>query len=90
MKRDMELVKALLLSLEENDAIGEIERYTAEQVEYHSALLAEAGLITHETFRDAHRSAAALVRTRMTWVGHEFLDATRNRSIWERAKKITL
>jgi hypothetical protein len=90
MKRDMDLIKTLLLSLEENDTLGEIEGYSNQQVRYHAALLQDAGLITHEGYYNTDLSAAMLLGTRMTWSGHEFLDAARNKSFWERAKRITL
>ena len=90
MKRDMELIKALLLSLEETDTIGEIEGYSDQQIGYHAALLQDAGLITQEGYYNSDVSAAMLLGTRMTWSGHEFLDAARNKTLWERAKKITL
>lgn len=90
MKRDLDLVKVLLLRLEETDSIGEVPEYSSEQVVYHVALLEDAGLITQEWYHNFELSAASLTRTRMTWAGHEFLDASRSKSIWEKAKKITL
>ena len=89
MKRDMDLVKAILLKLENTDCIGFIDDYSAPQVNYHVALLQDAGLIVNDGYYDA-TSPAMQFRTRMTWSGHEFLDASRNNSLWERAKKITL
>jgi hypothetical protein len=90
MKRDIDLIKAILLGLEESDSVGEVPGYSGEQIGYHIALLEDAGLITRELHHNAAISAAMLARTRMTWAGHEFLDASRNKSIWEKAKKITL
>lgn len=90
MKRDMDLVKAILLRLEESERVGEIAGYTNEQIGYHVALLNDAELITHEPYISPDVSAAVLLGTRMTWQGHEFIDAARNNSIWEKAKKITI
>jgi len=86
----MDLIKAILLRLEEADRVGEIDGYDNSQIGYHLGLLNDAGLITHEPYFNPDVSAAMLLGTRMTWQGHEFLDAGRNNSIWEKAKRITL
>lgn len=90
MKRNMDLVKAILLRLEMGDPLGEIAGHSKQEIGYHVALLEDAGLITHEPYVNTDVSAAILIDTRMTWAGHEFLDAPRNDSFWERAKAITM
>ncbi len=88
MKRDLDLIKAMLLSMESDDNPFELSGYTREQIHYHMALLHDAGLIITENYYDTYISPSELVRTRITWVGHEFLDACRSESTWEKAKKI--
>ena len=90
MKRDMELIKIILLSLEDANEIKEVNGYSYEQVTYHAALLQDAGLITQEGYFNMDVGGAMIFGTRMTWSGHEFLDASRDKKIWERAKRITL
>lgn len=90
MKRDMDLIKALLLVLEESGSLNHMQGYSDRQVGYHVALLEDAKLITQEWYFNTDVSAAMLSGTRMTWEGHEFLDSCRDSSIWEKAKKITI
>jgi|GEM_PF-7104214 len=49
MKRDMEIIRSILLALEEDSDPHKVEGATAEQVRYHQALLIEAELIHGKT-----------------------------------------
>lgn len=90
MKRDMDLIRAMLLAIEadEHGFVSKIEipNYTQEQINYHAYLLGEAGLanIIDMTCNESE-SPQALVRS-LTWVGHEFLDSARENNIWNQAK----
>jgi hypothetical protein len=87
----MDLARAILFALEKCEKPWgmhefEIEGATAEQISYHVKLLHQAGLI------EAH-DASSLNQFKwypssLTWAGHEFLDAARDNSRWNRAKKI--
>ena len=90
MKRDMDLIKALLLALEDSGSFSHMQGYSSEAIGYHVALLEDAKLITQEWYYNTSISASLISGTRMTWEGHEFLDACRDSSIWEKAKKITI
>lgn len=88
MKRDMDLVRRILLEIEESDEwrSGAItyEDVDDEVVSYHVMLLFEAGLIdaidvSTNTLRWHARS--------LTWHGHEFLDAARDDTRWILAKE---
>jgi hypothetical protein len=59
----------------------EIEGYSKEEVDYHNLLLKEAGLIVLE-----NGALGEYRPTRLTWEGHEFLDAARDTKRWEKAK----
>jgi len=91
MKRNMDLIRDILLKVE-SDEHGfyrdnlNIEGYTQEEIGYHIVLLGEAGL-AHVAEVTAHgdKSPAGII-TRLTWDGHEFLDAARDRKIWNKAK----
>lgn len=89
MKRDLDLCRTLLLELEEDPAVTgmknlEVDGVTEEQVSYHVKLLHEAGLI------EAHDASALnsfrWYPIRLTWQGHEFLDAARDEARWDKAK----
>jgi len=92
MKRDMDLIRKLLLQLEELDGTGVspsnlLEGYTGEQIGYHAFLLADAGLAIG---CDCSSSSSFLPQydlNGLTWNGHEFLDAARNETNWKKAKE---
>lgn len=90
MKRDMDLVRRILLAVEEQagDPRGWIELsipgYSKEVVSQHVAMLADAGLLTAQ---DLSSTGGYLVCPKtMTWEGHDFLDAARNDSVWNKVR----
>ena len=85
MKRDMDLIRQILLEIEKEPVLGrmislDIESYSPEEASYHVMILNEAGLI-EATALDGHR----WIPKRLTWQGHEFLDAARSEKVWKRA-----
>ncbi len=90
MKRDMDLARQILLELEKAPYDGrllivDIADYEEEAINYHVLLLAEAGLIEAKDLSSL--DGAEWVPTRLTWQGHEFLDAARDQSRWNQAKR---
>jgi hypothetical protein len=91
MKRDMDLIRKILLKVESEEhgfapEKMEIDGYTQEQIEYHAVLLGEAGLaeiVNVTAFRNKSPQAKVI---RLTWAGHEFLDSARENNIWNQAK----
>lgn len=93
MKRNWELVRKILIKLEEQETVNgqlfpdAIIGFDAETVCYHMDLLDQAGLIKA-------RSVASLggkdncVGLSITWDGHEFLDKIRRDTIWNKVKGI--
>jgi len=90
VKRDMDLIRAMLLAIE-SDPSGfapkiEIPDYTEEQINYHAFLLGEAGLAEVSSITtNSSKSPEAMVK-HLTWAGHEFLDSARDNTIWNQAK----
>jgi hypothetical protein len=96
MKRDLGLVRDLLLRLEalpmgmygaetispDNPKVA-VEGYSEEDIAYHLSLLQERGLIE---VPDA-QPMIGIVFTRLTWEGHDFLDAVRDPEIWRKTKQ---
>lgn len=89
MKRDMELCRRILLDLE-NKPFGtglinvEFSDVEPEDVAYHIKLLGEAGLIDAQNISKGDR-----LRWRVksiTWEGHDFLDAIKDESRWNKMK----
>jgi hypothetical protein len=91
MKRDMDLIRQILLKIEEHpydlDWVElELEGYSPREISYHVMLLAQASLIEADnlsTFGDPQWEAKSL-----TWQGHEFLEAAKDESRWNKAKKL--
>ena len=92
MKRDMDLVRQILLDIEESDewrpSALPIEGVDDEVVSYHVQLLAQAGLI--EAIEKTTLSTLLWHPKTLTWEGHEFLDAARDNTRWNNAKKQAL
>jgi hypothetical protein len=91
MKRDMDLARSILLEVEkypEPDGWADIkiEGYSIEEVSYHIKLLWQAELIEAIDLTDS--SGFDWKAKSLTWKGHEFLDAARNPSRWQEAKKL--
>jgi hypothetical protein len=84
----MDLVRKILQRAEEYDADKEprhpfCETQTPEEV-YQIALMKDAGLVDAETYSNLGKPSSATI-FRLTWAGHDFLDASRDNTIWKKA-----
>jgi hypothetical protein len=97
MKRDLDLLRNIMIYLEENLAPGgniqstDISLYDGSDEEYkklseHIKLLIEDGLI--ETSKPAvMKGFTIFMILRITSKGHDFLDALRNDTVWNNTKE---
>jgi hypothetical protein len=96
MKRELGLVRELLLRLEAlpmgmygaetitpDDPRIAVDGSTDEDLAYHLSLLQERGLIEVPD----SQPMIGIVFTRLTWEGHDFLDAVRDPEIWKKTKQ---
>ena len=87
MKRDMDLCRQILLEIEATRPGEPIEMLQAgasgNDVIEHLQLLQDAGLI--EARVDRHFRDYSIQR--LTWEGHEFLQAARDDGVWAKAKE---
>ena len=68
----------------------DIEKYSDEEVAYHVYLMKQAELVNAtETTSMSSESPSALLLC-LTWLGHEFLDAAKDDTIWTKAKETIL
>jgi len=94
MKRDMELVRDLLLAIERDPKFDGtkwlsptkaedfgITNHSMQEVSYDLAMLIEEGFIKGKIGIDV------VVINKLTWKGHEFLDDTRDPDIWDKTKE---
>lgn len=91
MKRDMDLVRAILLALAESDE--ELwstslvsDKYSREIIGYHFLILNEAGLIVANVQAADDDPYYAAVALRLTWEGNDFLDTVRDETIWNKVR----
>jgi len=89
VKRDMELVRRVLLAMEEHpEPVGwltiTVEGYSDEEVSYHVKMLHEAGFLTAENLTTF--GGFCWMPKSLTWEGHEFLDTVKNDTVWRKTK----
>lgn len=88
MKRDIDLIRKILLelesqSIEERSSDIHIDGYDDQVISYHIMLLDEAGLV-----RGIDASSPSDIywfADRLTWDGYEFLEASKDDKIWKKA-----
>jgi hypothetical protein len=90
MKRDKELIKAILIYAEEHDGVPVIKPETLpplfrdvslETLVRHGHLMIDSGLIK------GNGSRQGITVSAITWEGYEFLDNARNTNVWNSALK---
>ena len=91
MKRDLDLIRKILLALEsqEHGFFQEplvIDGHSEEQIGYHVHLLGEAGLLKVGDHTHLQSLSPEAFPVSITWAGHEFIDAAKDESVWAKAK----
>lgn len=89
MKRDMDLVRLLLLRIEQEGSpalrnVPEVEGFDEATVAHHISLMLQAGLVT--AIDASSFDGLAYLEIKMTWHGHEFLETIRDPEIWQSTK----
>lgn len=94
MKRNMDLIREILLQVEANtdgNIVLDLPDYQANEIGRHVELMIERGLVEGTTLssRDgpAHEILSYVIG-RMTWDGYEFLEVARDDTLWKKAKFI--
>ena len=92
MKRDMDLVRLILLEIEDkyrSTAISDlaIDGYDTEMVAYHCKILYEAGLISDYKAQYADNEIYVFGVGSLTWDGNDFLEKIRDDSQWKKVKE---
>lgn len=95
MKKDMDLIRTILLKIEEvyiDTAIYdlEIDNYDNKTVAYHCKLLNNAGFISDYGAQFADDELWSFGVGSLTWEGHEFLDKIRDDTVWNKTKTTIL
>src|SRR5690349_21148395 len=94
MKRDPDLIRHILLKIEENDNLDGYmgagvfvnDRWLdKDEINFHLKLLLEAGYI--KGVQQSADNKTSVMISRLTWEGYEFLDAARDDGRWKAAKE---
>lgn len=98
MRRDLDLIRALLLKLEQwpmemgdvvtivaDDPAIAVEGYTTHQIHDHLSWILERGLV--EQFDS--QPMMGITFSRLSWEGADFLDAVRDPEVWRKTKRAT-
>ncbi|WP_322083379.1 DUF2513 domain-containing protein [Burkholderia sp. BCC1972] len=92
----MDLIRELLLKLEAlplqprdvayiySDLVP-VDGYDERQIDYHLQLLEQAGLI--DTGGYGEGAGPGIAFSRLSWAGHDFLDAIRSPDVWDRTTR---
>lgn len=97
MKRDMNLIRDMLLKLEEmpmkvgatyfieaHDMQDSLPEYDLETIDYHMNLVEDAGFINTG---GASSQMTGFPYRGLTWQGHEFLDDVRDPEVWRKTRE---
>jgi hypothetical protein len=89
----MELVREVLIKVEELPFDGAfhdiaVDARTEDEITYHVMILDEAGLI--EAVDLSTMGGICWKPKRLTYAGHEFLDAARSDTVWQKAKSLAI
>jgi hypothetical protein len=90
VKRDIKLIRLLLLREEEGAASAELVSYDPGLINYNSILAIEAGLLRGQIYHEGASNIAIATVSGITWAGHDFLDATRDSRIWKKTRSRAL
>jgi hypothetical protein len=93
MKRDMDLVRDLLLKIEEakeppalSDLVSKEDDEKYETATYHlKMLIDEVGLV--RGINCGSMDGEDWIELNITWTGHEFLDTVRDPEVWRKTKE---
>ena len=91
MKRNMELVRRLLLRIEATDLLEQpdftLDGDDVREIYYNLELIVQAGLVNGNGNWTGGGRYNVAIRGLM-WEGHDFLDAVRSDSIWQKVKEV--
>ncbi len=92
MKRDLDLIRKMLLAVEDAPTgfapTLRFDGHTDAQVGYHAYLLIDAGLAKGANVTSHGSDGPVAMIQYLTWEGHEFADAARDETRWKKAKSI--
>src|SRR5207302_1824806 len=84
-------IRDILFKIEENPtgfAGGDIaiDGYSEEEIGYHCYLICDAGLAAGVSDTNLDSTSPRVLISHLNWQGHEFIDAARDDTVWNKAK----
>jgi hypothetical protein len=91
MKRDINLVRQILLAMESHPSGFAPHKFTIvgyhqDVIGHHVYLMEQAGLITAVSTTEFGSTSPVAQPLTITWRGHDFLDAVRDETVWSKVK----
>lgn len=89
MKRDMDAVRQILLATEalgHDQQLDRLDGMDTDTFVHHVLLMQDGGLIQARAMAGSGSMANFAHVLRLTWAGHDFLDAARSDTLWQKAK----
>jgi len=89
MKRDLELIRKILINVQNGDKNALVEGYDEDAIKYHEGLVVEAGLVEGSVLRNNMASTeipVVVMIKKLTWEGHDFVDAIEDNENWAKVK----
>jgi len=96
MKRDMDLIRELMLKLESfpmepgdnvhitpDNPDVQVDGHGVDQIDYHLSLIEQAGFIE----RSRSGPAIGIMFRGVSWAGQDFLDSVRSADVWDRTRQ---
>lgn len=90
MKRNLDLIRSLLLKIEESEkGLDSLETaltgYTQDQIDYHLGMLIDAGYVNATCMHTLARKH--FYANGLSMQGHDYLDSVRDEGIWKQVKE---
>ncbi|RYD69004.1 MAG: DUF2513 domain-containing protein [Verrucomicrobiaceae bacterium] len=90
MRRDSDLIRAILLAVEAEDRcevlkLPKIGGFSDDAVHFHARLLVEKGFL--RTYFPERHGSQPWVCIRITWEGYDFIDSVRDLAVWRAVKR---
>ena len=90
MKRDMELIREILLAVQSKEDVGfrpvDVSDYALDVVDRHVEMLIAGGFLVGHRQPTGRSFSNQLVVSDMSWEGHEFISALSQGGVWNQMK----
>ena len=94
MKRDLDLIRDILIAIEANDTTNDLtvddivtDEHSAQEVSYHLKLLSDCNYIKAKMLSYVGCPYDDFWIERLTSSGHDYLDSVRDQGIWTETKE---